>query len=135
MRHKQPALAVDAVVFDAHHRLLLIRRKFPPFKGRHALPGGLVEVGETVEAAAARELQEETGLKPRSLRLVGVYSDPKRDPRRHSVSGALMMEVNHGAPRAGDDAASAEFVADWRAKKLAFDREKIVADALKLPRK
>lgn len=135
MRHKQPALAVDAVVFDAQGRLLLIRRKFPPFKGRHALPGGLVEVGETVEAAAARELHEETGMIPRSLRLIGVYSDPKRDPRGHCVSLAFLMRVESGQPAAGDDAATAEFVADWRDKKLAFDHKKIVADALKLLRK
>jgi 8-oxo-dGTP diphosphatase len=135
MRHKQLALAVDAVVFDAHGRLLLIRRKFPPFKGRHALPGGLVEVGETVEAAAARELEEETGLKPKSLCLIGVYSDPKRDPRRHSVSVAFLMQAGDGVPRAGDDAAAAEFVTDWRTKKLAFDHNKIVADARKLLRK
>jgi 8-oxo-dGTP diphosphatase len=121
--------------FDARDRLLLIRRKFPPFKGRHALPGGLVEVGETVESAAARELHEETGLRATSVRLVGVYSDPKRDPRKHSVSVAFLMQVASGAPRAGDDAAAAEFIADWRTKKLAFDHAKIVADALKLVRK
>jgi 8-oxo-dGTP diphosphatase len=132
MRHKQPALAVDAVVFDAQGRLLLIRRKFPPFKGRHALPGGLVEIGETVEAAAARELHEETGMTQKSSRLIGVYSDPKRDPRGHCVSVAFLMRVAGSRPTAGDDAASAEFVADWRRKKLAFDHEKIVADALKL---
>lgn len=132
MRHKQPTLAVDAVVFDAEGRLLLIRRKFAPFKGRHALPGGLVEVGETVEAAAGRELYEETGMTPKSLRLIGVYSDPKRDPRGHCVSVAFLMQVGGSKPAAGDDAATAEFVADWRGKKLAFDHEKIVADALKL---
>lgn len=132
MQHKQPALAADAVVFDAHNRLLLVRRKFPPFKGRYALPGGFVEYGETVDAAAARELREETGLKGKSLRLVGIYSDPKRDPRRHTVSVAFLIKVANAAPKAGDDAKTAEFVADWRAKKLAFDHSKIVADALKL---
>lgn len=132
MRHKQPALAVDAVVFDTRGRLLLIRRKFAPFKGRHALPGGLVEVGETLEAAAARELREETGMTPKSSRLIGVYSDPKRDPRGHCVSVAFLMRAAGGRPTAGDDAAAAEFVAGWRGKKLAFDHEKIVADALKL---
>lgn len=131
-RHKQPGLAVDAVVFDAQARLLLVRRTFPPFKGRFALPGGFVEYGETVEAAAARELLEETRLKPKTQRLIGVYSDPRRDPRGHTVSVAFLMTVATGAPQAGDDAAAAEFVADWRSKKLAFDHDKIVADALKL---
>lgn len=132
MRHKQPALTVDAVVFDAQDRLLLIRRKFPPFKDRHALPGGFVERGETVEAAAARELKEETGLKAKTLRLVGIYSDPKRDPRGHTVSVAFLIQVGAASPKAGDDADAAAFIAGWRGKKLAFDHNKIVADALKL---
>ena len=132
MRHKQPALAVDAVVFDTHDRLLLIRRKFPPFKGRYALPGGFVEFGETVEDAAARELREETGLKSKSLRLVGIYSDPKRDPRGHTVSVAYLIQVGSAAPKAGDDAHAAAFVADWRGRKLAFDHNKILADTLNL---
>jgi 8-oxo-dGTP diphosphatase len=132
MRHMTPALTVDAIVFDAQGALLLIRRKFPPFKGRYALPGGFVEVGETVETAAARELMEETGLKSKSLRLVGIYSDPKRDPRRHTVSVAFLVQTTGKNPKAGDDADAAEFVADWRSKKLAFDHNKIVTDALKL---
>jgi 8-oxo-dGTP diphosphatase len=132
MPKKQPALAADAVVFDRSDRLLLIRRKNAPFKGRYALPGGFVEVGETVEAAAARELHEETGLRPRSQRLIGVYSDPKRDPRGHIVSVAYLMRVDGAEPKAGDDAQAAEFVAHWRGKKLAFDHNKIVADALTL---
>jgi 8-oxo-dGTP diphosphatase len=132
MRHKLPALAADVIVFDAQNRLLLIRRKFPPFKGRYALPGGFVAYGETVEAAAARELREETGLKSKSLRLVGIYSDPKRDPRGHTVSVAFVTQVASTTPKAGDDAHAAEFIADWQGKKLAFDHNKILADALKL---
>ena len=130
MPKKQPALAADAVVFDKADRLLLIRRKNAPFKGRYALPGGFVEYGETVEAAAARELHEETGLRAKSLQLIGVYSDPKRDPRGHTVSVAFLMRVDGGEPKGGDDALSAAFVADWRGKRLAFDHDKILADAL-----
>lgn len=130
-----PALTVDAVVFDARGGLLLIRRKFPPFKGRYALPGGFVEIGETVETAAARELHEETGLRCKSLRLVGIYSDPKRDPRRHTVSVAFLVQIAGKKPQAGDDADAAEFVADWHRKTLAFDHNKIVTDALKLTAK
>jgi 8-oxo-dGTP diphosphatase len=132
MEQKKPALSVDAIVFDAQDRLLLVRRKYPPFKGRHALPGGFVEYGEPVEAAVARELFEETGLKLKSRRLVGVYSDPKRDPRGHNVSVAFLVGVAAGKPRAGDDAAAAQFVADWQTKKLAFDHDKILADALRV---
>ena len=135
MRYRQPALTVDAVVFDGLGRLLLIRRRNSPFKGRYALPGGFVEYGETVEMAAARELMEETGIGPSSQRLIGVYSEPKRDPRGHTVSIAYLMQVGKAAPKAGDDARAAEFVSDWRSKRLAFDHNKIVSDALKLMRR
>lgn len=126
-----PALTVDCVVFDEAGRLLLIERGHAPFEGQYALPGGFVDVGETVEAAALRELKEETGLEGRLISLIGVYSDPARDPRGHSVSVAFLIETE-GAPSAGDDAASAAFVADWRTQKLAFDHNQIVKDALEL---
>jgi len=135
MHRKQPALAVDAVVFDAHGRLLLIRRKGAPFKGRFALPGGFVELGETVEAAVRRELLEETGLKANSQRLIGVYSNPRRDPRGHTISVAFLVSVAAAQPKSGDDAASAHYVPEWRNMKLAFDHDEIVADATRLMRK
>ena len=125
--YKQPALAADCVVFDPQGRLLLIRRKNPPFQGRYALPGGFVEYGETTEQAAARELREETGLTARALDLIGVYSDPGRDPRGHMVSIAYLVRVAEFQPEAGDDAAHAEFVADWQNQALAFDHDRIAA--------
>lgn len=132
---KQPKLTVDAVVFDRTGRLLLIKRKSPPFKGCYALPGGFVEVGETVEQAARRELKEETGVEVDSQRLVGIYSQPDRDPRGHVVSIAYLMKARTSSAKAGDDAAAAEFVTGWRTKQLAFDHAKIVADAVALIRK
>ena len=132
---QQPKLTVDAVVFDKSGRLLLIKRKSPPFKGLFALPGGFVEVGETVEAAAARELLEETGVRAKVQRLVGIYSQPDRDPRGHVVAIAFLMKARVAKPAAGDDAVAAEFVADWRTKDLAFDHARIVADAVALLRK
>lgn len=131
MEYPQPSLSVDCVVFDPQNRLLLIRRKNPPFLGRYALPGGFVDVGETAEAAAMRELKEETGLKATSAQLIGVYSDPKRDPRKHVVSVAYRMEVTHFEAMAGDDAAQAEFVEGWEEQELAFDHNQIVSDAIK----
>ncbi len=131
----QPKLTVDAVVFDDEGRLLLIKRKRPPFKGSYALPGGFVELDETVEAAAHRELKEETGVTVKSQRLVGIYSQPGRDPRGHVISVAFLMNIRTAVPKAADDAAAAEFVADWRSKKLAFDHRKIISDAVKLLRK
>jgi len=129
---KTPLLATDCIVFDRKGRVLLIRRGHPPYKGRYALPGGFIEIGETAEAACRRELEEETGVKVRELKLVGVYSDPKRDPRGHCVSVAFLARVNGAKPLAGDDAASAQWVKNWRREKLAFDHAQILADAVRL---
>jgi 8-oxo-dGTP diphosphatase len=128
--HKQPALAADCVVFDKAGRLLLIRRKNSPFQGQYALPGGFVDYGERMEDAALRELKEETGIVGRIVRLIGVYSRPERDPRGDCVSAAYLVDGGGQQPVAGDDAASAEFVQNYRAEKLAFDHNEIVADAL-----
>jgi 8-oxo-dGTP diphosphatase len=129
---KTPLLATDCVVFDSQDRVLLIRRGHPPFKGDYALPGGFVEIGERVEDACRRELREETGIDVRELKLVGVYSDPKRDPRGHTCSVAYLAQVGTAKPTAGDDAATAEWVEDWRSEKLAFDHAEILADAATL---
>src|SRR5258707_5503016 len=109
-----PSLVADSVVFDPNGRLLLIRRKRPPFPGRYALPGGFVECGETTEHAAARELAEETGLVAADVSLIGVYSDPHRDPRGHVESVAYRIAVTGHDLRAGDDAAEAAFIANWQ---------------------
>jgi 8-oxo-dGTP diphosphatase len=132
MAYRSPGVTVDCVVFDDRDRVLLIRRRHPPFAGRFSLPGGFVEYGETTEAAARRELAEETGLTAKELRLVGVYSDPARDPRGHTISIAYWTAIEHGAPVAGDDAAEAEFRADWRELELAFDHNQIVKDAQRM---
>jgi 8-oxo-dGTP diphosphatase len=126
---------VDIVVLDAAGRLLMIRRRCEPFKDQFALPGGFVEIGETLEQAGSRELMEETHLKARTLRLVGVYSDPSRDPRGHTCSVAFLAEVEASEPVAGDDAEAVSWVSDWGDLKLAFDHRRIIADALKLPAK
>ena len=132
MTYEKPSVTADCVVFDDRGRLLLIRRRNPPFAGQFALPGGFVDPDETTEAAAWRELLEETGLQARELRLVGVYSKPGRDPRGWTISIAYLVSVDEGAPVAGDDAAAVEFRADWRELTLAFDHDEIVRDAAKL---
>jgi 8-oxo-dGTP diphosphatase len=122
-------VAVDCVVFDSSDRLLLIRRRNPPFEGQYALPGGFVDYGETTEQAAARELCEETGLRAVHLSLIGVYSNPGRDPRGHTISIAYLGTVDQDRPIAGDDAADVAFVVGWRNEKLAFDHDRIARDA------
>lgn len=132
---RTPLLTVDCVVLDRQGRVLLIRRGNPPFAGSLALPGGFVDVGETVEDAARREILEETGVKIGKLTLIGVYSDPARDPRAHICSVAFLARITRAAPSAGDDAADALWVAKPRRAELAFDHQRILADAMKLARK
>ena len=87
-------------------------------------------MGETVESACRREVREEVGIEVDDLILVGVYSDPKRDPRGHVVSVAYATVLPSTVPpRAGSDAASAEWVKDWLRVTLAFDHAQILADA------
>jgi len=128
---KTPHLAVDCVVFDPKDRLLLIRRKNPPFQGSWALPGGFVEIGETVENACLRELLEETGIVGGALTLIGVYSAPDRDPRGHICSAAFLAEPEGGVVKAGSDARVADWVQSWREVDFAFDHRQIVLDALR----
>jgi 8-oxo-dGTP diphosphatase len=125
-----PKLMVD-VVIPAERGVVLIRRGSEPFKGQWALPGGFVEVGETVEEAADREAAEETGLAVEVARLVGVYSDPERDPRGHNASVAFIARVLSGELSAGTDASEVA-VLDPDSVELAFDHQKIIEDALSL---
>lgn len=126
-----PKLMVDIVVPDAGGQVLLIQRANDPYGGSWALPGGFVDVGETVEDAAVREAKEETGLDVEILRLVGVYSEPDRDPRGHNVSVAFLARAE-GDPSAASDASDAAFL-DPSSTELAFDHEGIIADALAAP--
>jgi 8-oxo-dGTP diphosphatase len=79
-----------------------------------------------------RELKEETGIDGASPKLIGVYSDPKRDPRGHTVGIAYLVQAKSFEVRAGDDAAAAQFVAKWQHEQLAFDHRAIITDALAL---
>lgn len=112
----------------------MIKRKYDPYKGSWALPGGFVELGETVESAVVREAKEETGLELEIIELVGVYSDPERDPRGHTVTVCYLTKKIGGSLRADTDASSARyFKKDEILKlKLAFDHDVILKDAFKL---
>ncbi len=125
-----PLVAVDAVIKYSENSIVLIRRKNPPFKGELALPGGFVEVGETVEDACIRESYEETNIKISIKKLIGVFSMPNRDPRGHNISIAFLCEPTSDSekPLAKDDAQSLEIVnfADISSLELAFDHKDII---------
>lgn len=123
-----PKIMVD-IVIPAEDGVVLIRRGSDPYEGMWALPGGFVEVGETVENAAVREAKEETNLDVELERLVGVYSDPDRDPRGHNVSVTFLARVTGGDAEAATDADEVS-VLDPSEVELAFDHRKIIEDAL-----
>ena len=125
---KLPRLTVDAFVRDRRGRLLLVRRGRPPFAGRWALPGGFCEYGETTEACCARETKEETGITIRIGRVLGVYSDPRRDPRGHTVTVLYAARPVRGKPEGSDDAAEARWFSRDELARLdyAFDHGEII---------
>ena len=130
-RYARPALTVDCVVFGLDEedlKVLLIQRRNEPFAGRWALPGGFVDVGETPEEAARRELEEETGLRNVYLEQLYTFGEPDRDPREHTVSVAHYALVNTRGTRvrAADDARDAGWFPARRPPPLAFDHDRIV---------
>src|SRR5205807_3162560 len=124
-RPKHPAVTVDGLVL-VDERLVAVRRRNDPFRGMPALPGGFVELGETTLEAVVREVREETGLETEVTRLVGVFSDPKRDPRGPTVSIAYALEAIGGRPTAGSDAAAIVLVNPDDPPRMAFDHNEIV---------
>jgi 8-oxo-dGTP diphosphatase len=123
---RNPAPTVDAVVLLPGDRVVLVRRKNPPHGW--AIPGGFVDEGERLDVAAAREASEETGLSVTLLEQFHSYSDPARDPRRHTISTVYLATAS-GQPRGGDDAAEARAFA-WNAlpDPIVFDHREILAD-------
>jgi 8-oxo-dGTP diphosphatase len=122
-------LAVDAiVVYDG--RIVLVRRRNEPFKDMLALPGGFVEKDETVEEAVLRETKEETGLDAAILKLVGVYSDPRRDPRGPVVSICFLLNATSGRAQASSDASRIELLPPETVSGLAFDHDAMLRDAM-----
>jgi 8-oxo-dGTP diphosphatase len=129
MNYKSPKLTVDGIVLK-DGKILLIKRKNQPFEGKWALPGGFVEYGEKTEEATVREIFEETGLKTKINHLVGVYSDPNRDPRGHTVSIVYILDICNGELKSGDDACDAKFFDLKNLKDLSFDHECIIKEVL-----
>lgn len=126
-----PLLTVDAIIlYEKGKKLVLIRRKNPPFQGQLALPGGFVDIGETVENACVREAREETNLEVQINKMIGVFSKPDRDPRGHTVTIAFLCEPVEKSPkpRAKTDAESIEIIPLSNVSKLelAFDHLDII---------
>jgi len=123
---RNPAPTVDAVILLPGDRVVLVRRKNPPHGW--AIPGGFVDEGERLDRAAAREASEETGLSVTLLEQFHTYSDPARDPRRHTISTVYLATAS-GQPVGGDDAAEARaFPWDALPDAIAFDHREILAD-------
>lgn len=121
-----PPSTVDAILEISPGKVILVRRRFPPLGW--ALPGGFVEVGETLETACRREVAEETGLEIEELRQMHTYSDPARDPRHHTIT-TVFVGRGVGAPRAGDDAAEVRsFELDAPPDPLCFDHRQVLDD-------
>ena len=125
--HRNPLPTVDVLIFEAGRGVVLVERKNPP--PGWALPGGFVDYGETCEAAAVREVLEETGLDVVLTGLLGVYSDPARDPRGHTLSVVYTGQAKDMARlQGGDDAARASLFRLDALPPLAFDHDRIVQD-------
>ena len=127
--YRKSGLTADGILVSTG-KLLLVKRKNDPFKGRYALPGGFVEYGETVEECVVREVVEETGLKTKVESLLGVYSSPDRDPRGHTVSSVFILSAAGGSLSDSD-----ETIAEWvpidKLPGLAFDHDSIMSDYVK----
>ena len=124
-----PALTVDVILELPGDHLVLVQRRFPPIGW--ALPGGFVDVGESLEQAAHREAREETGLDVTLTEQFRAYSDPDRDPRRHTVS-VVFVATAEGEPQAGDDASDAKVFSVFALPApLCFDHEQILQDYIR----
>ena len=129
-KYKNPSPTVDIIIEiekeDGRQGIVLIKRKYPPYGW--ALPGGFVDYGESLEQAAVREAKEETSLDIQLQCQMHTYSDPKRDPRKHTISTVFIAQAK-GNPVARDDAQEIKvFSKDELKFPLAFDHEKILAD-------
>ncbi|MCD6468472.1 MAG: NUDIX hydrolase [Thermoplasmata archaeon] len=127
MKYRKPSVTVDGII-TKDNEILLVKRKNNPFRGKWALPGGFVNYGEKVEDAVIREVKEETGVSTRIIKLFGVYSDPSRDPRGHTISVVFILKPETEEVKGGDDAVDARFFPLDSIPPLAFDHDKIIMD-------
>lgn len=131
--YPRPAVTADCVVMtkESVPQVLLIERGFAPYKGCWAFPGGFMNMDETTEQCAIRELEEETGLKVTDLLQIGAYSKVDRDPRGRTITVAYLVLVDHPVAVSGqDDAVKAQWFPIDALPPLAFDHEDIMKDAI-----
>ena len=134
-RWPRASVTADAVLFaekDSQKYVLLIQRGNDPYKGYWAFPGGFLNMDETVARCAERELEEETGIVLTGMQLVGIYSDVERDPRGRVITAAYAAMTTMPEATAADDAAAAQWGPLNALPKLAFDHDKILADAMRV---
>ena len=132
-KYPRPAVTADCVVItrEAEPKVLLIQRGFDPYKGCWAFPGGFMNMDETAEQCAIRELEEETGLKVSTVYQIGTYSKVNRDPRGRTITVAYIAIIDSPLEVQGrDDAAKAEWFPISDLPELAFDHEEIMSDAI-----
>jgi 8-oxo-dGTP diphosphatase len=131
-QHKNPIPTVDTII-QKDSEILFVERKKDPFKGFLVFPGGFVNEGEKIEDAALREVKEETSLLVELVDILGVYSDPTRDPRGHIMSTVFIGKIssnNKDEAKAGDDAGALKWIGidNIDRQNLGFDHKKIISD-------
>ena len=134
-KYPRPAVTADCIVItrEAEPKVLLIQRGGEPFKGAWAFPGGFMDMDETTEQCAIRELEEETGLHVSDIKQIGAYSKVDRDPRGRTITIAYLAIIDEPIAVTGqDDAAKAEWWPVDALPPLAFDHDEIMADAMQL---
>lgn len=132
--YPRPMVSVDCIVYRVNGiqtEILLIRRGNAPYLGMYAFPGGFIEMEESLEASAIRELHEETGIRVKSMTQFRAYGKPGRDPRGRTISVVFYCKVDPGTiARAGDDAAETQWITIDEIPQLAFDHNDIMRDFL-----
>ncbi len=129
--YRNPTPTVDAIIHNKENKILLVKRKKDPYKNYLSLPGGFVNYGETVEDSVKREIQEETSLIIEPIEILGVYSDPNRDPRGHVMSIVFIcLSLENESEKAGDDAIELCWIdaKEIIEQNLAFDHKVILQD-------
>ena len=132
-KYPHPAVTTDCVIFGfdgTKLNVLLIERGVEPYKGKWAFPGGFLDMDESAEQGALRELQEETGLTGAFIEQLGCFSEPDRDPRERIITIAYYALVKRQDVKGGDDAARAKWFSLEEVPQLAFDHDRILREAI-----